>query len=103
MIPRTTRNAAERWMQRIEGASSIWSAGNHLQVSCVSGIDVPYRYAQRSWSKWRDFPRLRSRTKYRVSAKAIFVMSRDRVITVYPLPPEDLATVLTWAMTGMWP
>lgn len=42
------------------------------------------------------------RSRYRMSAEGLFVVSRRTVITVYPVPLEELAGLLCWLMLGVW-
>lgn len=82
-----------------------WEARREIQRAVVEAVLIPNRLVAR-WVRrigkttLSDYRKLGVR--YRFHPAAMFVLGGNRVVTVLPSTVEDLATVLTWLMTGQW-
>ena len=93
-----TRHAVDRWRERVGLPLGL------LQPGLADAVDVPGRFIgphiARRWTNRTD-PRARG-TSYRCSSSAVYIVWREKVLTIIDLEVDDLASVLVWTMTQMW-
>ncbi|MCB9742315.1 MAG: hypothetical protein H6741_25740 [Alphaproteobacteria bacterium] len=98
---RLTDHAVERAVQRL-GWPRL-AAPERLRAHFRRSVKLPPRYARHL----NGLSRLRRRPKvepeYRVAGSVFMVCRRGRVLTVWSLDEEQVATVLVWAVSGIWP
>ncbi|MDB4278041.1 hypothetical protein N9917_00265 [Deltaproteobacteria bacterium] len=104
---RVSHHACERWVERIEEGISTWQARTRIQRVMGRAVRIPNRHAGSRWvHKHRPEADAKFRkrgTRYYFSPNAVLVIgSKTSVVTVMPTTPEDVATVLVWAIMGLW-
>jgi len=93
-----TVHASERAVERFGVPQS--AARRFVDRHCQGSIKLPYRLAQSLMRRAR--PARKGCPVFRVSGDVMLVCRGRRVVTVWRLTTEELATVLTWLSTGRW-
>jgi hypothetical protein len=93
---RVTNHALERWRERVGGG---YVPPQHVAMRLRLGVTVPTMKARTAWP---GLTAAGDDAQVVATASAVAVVREDRVITVVELGLLDLATVLTWLLTGSW-
>lgn len=93
-----TVHAAARAVQRF-GVSRA-QAREFVRRNYERSVKLPRRYV-RAWRVRLPVPR-KSGVEFRVAGRTFMVCRGRTVFTVWPLDLDQLATVLTWTLTGFW-
>lgn len=99
MTPYLTIHARQRWHQRCTGSGPAAD-------SLAGSILIPFRHAAPRWGHHPDTRKAarlgRKHLSYRVSAVSVWICRGRTAVTCLALSEQDLATVLTWLITGHW-
>ena len=96
-----TWHAQQRAIERLGLSTS--EAQGHLEGLYRSSIALPYRFGRSFERKWNPFRRRRKgAVQYRVSGGVLLLCHGRSVITVWHLNQEQEATVVWWALAGVW-
>lgn len=102
----STRHAAERWQQRIDPKANLHGAGFAMTTVLHSAVAIPNRHAVAQWghrtSTVKAKRHRREGLRYIYHPRALFLTKNKVVVTVLATDDDDIATVLTWLLTGCW-
>lgn len=101
-----TLHSVRRYQQRIEPGVAEDVAALRLHEATRRCVPLPMRQVLRDWlACGRKRPR-RERQRggsYYLCGQAVCAVRDDRIVTVLQrVGADELATLLTWALTGVW-
>jgi hypothetical protein len=102
--PVVSAHAIDRYLERIQWLPSRKHAADKIKTAYFDGFKAPWTQANQRWnSKCRNFrSHTESGTNYYLTPTMVVIVNKGLVRTILTATTGDVATALTYLLTGHW-